>query len=480
MTGDGATVERLRQYLRELKPAARSVLIGELERSLLRGEEGAGISRVLGASLVLQELRAILREQREGATRIGNAARLFFKPLEPFIVDDGAEHKHPGRISRTALEPLWRWLRRDLLPEETKTLNDAVTDALLAGDEPKALFLVRAFQDRVAAAIEGAFAHADDDEKARRRVLLQVGTPRPAEDATVLMQVLKSRDTLATFAAHLPLHIPNLAESRLDQAKVLIDSTVAFDGNALMHALLTVMSRLAAPWQLIRLGIKAAGTDAAARVASTPYAATVTIVFAELERLVGELRSDLRSGRGVATGALLKTIHDAARGLRTELALPVDSTWGRILATQRIHISDLLKSEIESMPGRVRRLLRVRPSAEIRAFSTLDVDEVTETEVLVEFVGTCRNFAGELALNEITQRTYSELQQYLDSNTRALLEALRQAGAADRKFRQSQVDAATRFCGKVFGAGYAATLGKAAKVAAAPAPAAPERKLLRA
>ena len=55
MAGNGAAVERLRQYLRELKRAARSILIGELERSLLRSDEAAGASQVLGASLVLQE-----------------------------------------------------------------------------------------------------------------------------------------------------------------------------------------------------------------------------------------------------------------------------------------------------------------------------------------------------------------------------------------------------------------------------------------
>ncbi|MFZ1047550.1 MAG: hypothetical protein WAN52_18215 [Pseudolabrys sp.] len=65
----------------------------------------------------------------------------------------------------------------------------------------------------------------------------------------------------------------------------------------------------------------------------------VNIVLAELERMVAELRDDLRSGQGFAVGSLLKTIHDAARGLRTELALPVDSTWGRALAAQRTQIS---------------------------------------------------------------------------------------------------------------------------------------------
>ena len=430
---------------------------------------------MLGASLVLQELRHVIREQRDGGPRIGSSARLFFKPLEPFLVDDRADHKHPGRVSRSALEHLWTWVRRDLLPEEAKAFIDAVNDALLTDNTPKAEQLARAFQDRVAAAIEAAFAAANDDEKIRRRLLVQIGTPRAEDDAAILLRALKSRDTLATFAAHLPLHINNLADGHLDQAKVLIESTIAFDRETLLPALLIVMSRLAAPWQLIRLGVKAAGTDVAARVAETPYGVTVTIVLAELERLVGELRTDLRSGKGVAVGALLKSIHDAARGLRTELELPVDSTWGRTLAAQRAHISELLKSEIESVPGRVRRLLRARPSTEIRTNSTLDADEVAETEALVEFVGNCRHFAGELALNEMTQRTYTDLRQYLDSGTRALLDGLRHAGAADRSFRQSQVDAARRFCGKMFGADYATMLAKAAAVAVAP-----ERKLARA
>ncbi|MGA9199658.1 MAG: hypothetical protein WBZ67_04020 [Pseudolabrys sp.] len=99
------------------------------------------------------------------------------------------------------------------------------------------------------------------------------------------------------------------------------------------------MNRMTAPWQLIRLGVKAAGSDTAARVADTNYGVAVNIVLAELERMVAELRDDLRSGQGFAVGSLLKTIHDAARGLRTELALPVDSTWGRALAAERTQIS---------------------------------------------------------------------------------------------------------------------------------------------
>jgi hypothetical protein len=455
------TIERLRQYLRELTPPARSLLIGELERSLLRGDD------IAGADLILQGLRRVVREQREGGPRIGNSARLFFKPLEPFLVDDRADHKHPGRIARSLLELLWTWIRRDLLPDDAKILADEVNDALLADDEPKAMHITRAFQDHVVAAIEAIFESAAADEKVHRRMLAQIGTQRAYEDAATLKCVLKGRDALASLGAHLPLRIGNLANDLLDECKALIEANSARDGDLFLYSLLKVMSRLAAPWQLVRFGIKAAGSDTAARVAETHYGVAVTIVLAELERMVGELRNDLSSGRGVAVGALLKIIHDCARGLRTELELPIDSTWGRALAAQRAQIADLLRSEIDSMPGRVRRLLRPRPSIEIRPNSALDPDEVAETEALVEFVGTCRYFANELAINEMTQRTFSELQQYLDSGTRALLDGLRHAGDGDRSFRQSQVDAARRFCAKVFGEEYASVLGKAADVATA-------------
>ena len=64
------------------------MLLREFERSLLRGED-------LGASeLVLQELRRIAREQQSGPPRIGHSARLFFKPLEPFLVDGKVAAAH--------------------------------------------------------------------------------------------------------------------------------------------------------------------------------------------------------------------------------------------------------------------------------------------------------------------------------------------------------------------------------------------------
>jgi hypothetical protein len=93
-------------------------------------------------------------------------------------------------------------------------------------------------------------------------------------------------------------------------------------------------------------------------------------------------------------------------------------------------------------------------------------------------VNACRHYANELAINETAARTHSELTLYLEMGTRVLLDSLRHAGDADRPFRQSQVDAAIRFCGTEFGAEYAGLLAKASEVAAHSAAA--ERTSIRA
>ena len=452
-----AAAEKLRAYLRELKPGARALLIGELERGLLHGTSPAG------AELVLSELRRSLREGQSKSARFGDPARLFFQPLEPFLVDDAPDHKHRGRIARSALEPLWLWVSNTLMPEETKAYGAHVEHALMAGDTDSAEDQARGFQDLVAARITEMLEGADD--KDLRRLNVQLGTSRALVDVQALGGILHSRNGLAMLGAQLPGHITSLTGPVLESVKVQLDSPVAMKSDLFLYSLVLVMSKLAAPWQLLRLATRAANSDTAKRIAETPYAVAVEIVLEEVDRRVRELAADLKSGRGIAVSALLKEVHDALRGLRSELDFSPESAWGKQLSTLRGDVSRILTAEIELMPGRVRRLIRPRPSKEIVAGSTLDADEVTETEALIGFVATCRNYAGELAINEVTQRTFSELQQFLEPGTRTLLDTLRGASDSDRAFRQSQVDAAVRFCAKVFGQEYASLLAKAAEVA---------------
>jgi hypothetical protein len=475
---DGQSVERLRDYLRNLKPEARAMLIAELERAQLRGDDMAG------SELVLEELRRTIRTEAQRVPRIGDAARLFFMPFEPFLIDAPADHKRVGRIARLSLEPIWGWIGRDLIPAEAKALTEDINRALLADDKTKADQLVRALHERAILRMRETLATVGTDEKAQRRLAIQVGTPRATDDVATLLHVLEVRDALTDLAKRLPNYVRAFEREVIEQAKVHIEtaSTAKSLGDAsrkadvIRYGLVLLMSRLAAPWQLIRLATRVAESDVAARVAETPYAVAVTIVLSEMESTVSDLRTAFKAGKPVTS--MLKELHAAARGLRTEMDLSVESAWSRQLAAIRSDVSNLLKSEIDAAPGRVRRLLRPLPAKEIRPGSTVDSIELDDVQARVEFVSACRNYAGELALSEVTLRAYSELTQYLETGTKVLLDALRHAEVAERPFRQSQVDAAIRLCRSLFGAEYAELLTKAADVAAQAATT--ERKSIRA
>ena len=186
------------------------------------------------------------------------------------------------------------------------------------------------------------------------------------------------------------------------------------------------MQRLTAPWQIIRLAIKMAASDDEFRVAATPYGVAVTMALHDLACLAAQPAApDIKRGHFDNVAEHLKTLHDGVRGLRTELDLRNDSAWGKQLTSIRADISNSLQSEIDSVPGRVRRLLRQRADKDLSAGARVDASEVDETAALIDFVAVCRTYASELAINEVTLRTYSDLQHYVEHSTESLVQSLR-------------------------------------------------------
>jgi hypothetical protein len=275
--------------------------------------------------------------------------------------------------------------------------------------------------------------------------------------------LLAAREAIEALNGRLPSHFRVFAEAQVGSAVAALNVPALQTTQLLPFAMALVMQRLSAPWQIIRLAIKIAASDDEIRVAATPYGVAVTIALHDLSYLAAVLRTDIRRGHFDNIGEYLKTLHDGVRGLRTELDLRNDSTWGKQLTAIRAEISNSLQSEIDSVPGRVRRILRQRPDKDISIGSKVDSTEVDETAALIDFVAVCRTYASELAINEVTLRTYSDLQQYVEKSTEALVQSLRSADSKTRPYRQSQVQAAVRFCEVLFGHDYASLMSRAAE-----------------
>ena len=223
MASGALPLDRLRQFLRELPSPALTLLITELERAVLRGDE------VPGGDMLLQEVRAAVRDSGKNVPRFGAPARAFFRPLEPFLIDVKSDRKVPGRIARTTLEPVWDWISRDLAPAEAKVYCDGVSRALSGGDDEPPDSLVHSFQAFAAGRMRSTLDAIKSDDKARRRMSNLIATPNMLDVIKDIQTIVSSRDTLDLIASRMPGHIRNLGGGVLDNMKRRRDVNIAED-----------------------------------------------------------------------------------------------------------------------------------------------------------------------------------------------------------------------------------------------------------
>ena len=451
------STERLRDYLAQLPPQAQALLMRECERAIERGED------VIVANFVLEQLRKVVRgteEDEEARPRTDDPPRLLFRPLEPFLIDTNFPVR-PGQIRRASLLPVWQWLGRDGAPDATLAFEAALAEIRQSGSTDDLKVATRRFQIAAAEAIVTVATPVPGDDN--QRALSRVGPPNIVEDLLSIGAVLRAIETLDTLGSRLQGQIRVLNDAQIATVTEALNVPSLQTPQLLPFALSLIMLRLASPWQIIRLAIKMAASDDEIRVAATPYGIAVAIALHDLSFLAACLRTDIRRGQLENVGEQLKILHDGVRGLRTELDLRNDSSWGRQLTSIRADISNSLQSEIDSVPGRVRRILRQRADKDVGTAPKIDASDVEETAALIDFVAVCRNYASELAINEVTLRTYSDLQHYVEQSTEGLVQSLRGGDTKARAYRQMQVQAAIRFCEVLFGQDYASLMSRAAE-----------------
>ncbi|WP_128924721.1 hypothetical protein [Bradyrhizobium guangxiense] len=452
------SIERLREYLAQLPPQSQALLMREFERALERGQDTAV------ATLVLEQLRKIVRKAEADEApppRTDDLSRLLFQVLEPFLVEAGVPMR-VGQIRRSSLQPIWQWLGRDGAPDKVNEFETALA-RMPADSTGQIEALAQKLQAVAADAILELTGPGGGDKS---RALARVGAPNVIEDLYSIGAVLQVREAIAGLNEKLPRFLRAFGDSQIASVTSALNIPVLQTPQMLPFALSIVVQRMTAPWQIIRLAIKIAASDDEIRVAATPYGVAVTIALHDLSCVAATLRMDIKRGHFDNVAGNLKALHDGVRGLRTELDLRNDSAWGKQLTSIRADISNALQSEIDSVPGRVRRILRQRPEKDIPPGARIDSTEVEETVALIDFVATCRNYASELAINEVTLRTYSDLQQYVERSTEQLVQSLRAADHKVRTYRQQQVQAAIRFCRVLFGDDYASLMSRAAENAA--------------
>jgi hypothetical protein len=231
--------ERLREYLAQLPIQSQALLMREFERAIERGENAAV------ANLVLEHLRNIVRRDAgDSRPRGSDLSRVFFSPLDPFVVD-GNYPARPGRIRRSSLLPVWQWIVREGAPEQASQYEAAFARSPQSG--PQVEVAMRKLQT---AAAEAILAIAGPGAGEHQRALARVGPPDVIDDLLGIGAALQGIEALERLGGRIPIFIRAFSDSQVISVSEALNVAPLQTPLLLPFAISSVMQRLAAPWSL--------------------------------------------------------------------------------------------------------------------------------------------------------------------------------------------------------------------------------------
>jgi hypothetical protein len=309
MSGEGNTRQRLADYIAGLKPGTQMAVLRELERAQLRGEP-----LLPSFNEVAEALRRNIRQCGQRLERIDTPARLFFLPLEPFLIDGSPDRPAPATISRLSLRPIWVWVCRDLLPAQARIYVSVANRALRAEDRASATMAATTFQDQVAPVARTTLSMW------RRRVgkrLQGYMAPETAlEDVEAMIRILRRRDAMACLSAALPPRIDDPSDPAGARIADLLRPLLQADQHLFVLALALLMPRLRNPWQVVRF---AAGDGRA-------FALAKDFALGRVEATVAALRNDTdRRWQDGEMSEVLRSLRVGLDEIWSELRLAADA-----------------------------------------------------------------------------------------------------------------------------------------------------------
>ena len=137
--------------------------------------------------------------------------------------------------------------------------------------------------------------------------------------------------------------------------------------HAVPFALTIVAKHLKTPWQLIRLATKTAPGRHASQIASTRYAASVSMVLDHLDDKRLALRRALKSNRVAIAKDILTEIYAIEDALQVRIEDLTASEWGRRLDELMVAVAADLQIEFQGLPEGAHHVLGSckRPSPRI-------------------------------------------------------------------------------------------------------------------
>lgn len=477
---------KIKLYLGSLGPKAVEALVRNLERAKSQKDADPHLGLILDSALeLLRDPLPVAPDMPGGSQRRGQIQRMFFTPLDGFLINELLPNRQEGRINRESLDKVWQWLGRDLMSTEIRMVLEQAGNSAVSGERVDTL--VQALRTRSVDAVGDALHRSTQSDKEYRRIGMELGGKRGIAELSDIHKIFSSERWLIPFLQAMP---DRINERRLKQDRDvlhMIDKCSARFPDHVPILAAALIDRADAPSALCAFAGRLAGSSDPKAIAGSQFSPFVDVVMSEAERL-HILAMDHRNHNPdpVAFSNALSEYHTLVRGVERDMDLSVTASWQQRISDTKRNISDVVTRELNSAHSAVRRALQV---PKFDKDGQLDIDQMAIDDAVrtLRVVTMVRSASETFAVNDIGKRTRQAVEQTLEIVTRSLITDLGKLQGQQLEAQQAAADIAIMLSEIYFGEEYAAQLRRSRQSAvtkvdnvdSAIVPSSPERKLVR-
>jgi hypothetical protein len=442
----------LKRFLASLPADKATMLAIAVERDRLAGKPG------MPADLILDGLRPTLR--RVGARRIPTPQRLFCEPFADFLIEGPREFKQPGRILRTSIRALWRWLAKDALRVTLAELESQIAQATLARETKLQNELVVRLQSEAITVIKAASERVGDNATERRILAVKFGDEDALADIEEMGMLLGGGGELSPLRGLLPRRIDMLTDQHTHFVRDIYDQLANKRPELCPYVGLMVLARLKRPWEALRLAAVMSRKTNEIMFSQTDMGIVGDILLADMENLALDIAS-IRP-EALDPDSLLNKLErfvQMSGGLVREIGVRRDGKWGQRLIKIRQLASDAMDALIARAP---REITAALPVQKLGAFGGRgprrpdlsrepDMPKIERALLWGKLLAGATPYAGGGAFYAAHKDAFEEVSYYLRHYADSMVAELRTLEFDKRPRAQSYMEQAERISDTVLG-----------------------------
>jgi hypothetical protein len=313
--------------------------------------------KLLPHDLILSGLRPVLREPPQ-AERTLTPLRLFCLPFEDLLSSEPRREKRKGRIARESIIPVWKWLNENLLPDAAQAYTRDTRDAILAIRFDDARAHATEFWSASSAAIRSALA-TERDRMAAEATLGKL----IVADAEEMALLLAAGPQIVEIQEKLPRPAPSMNDDLVWALRGIYDGLVHSVPDAAPYVAVIAMSRLARPWEALKLPLQISRSSQDTLIASTDMGLAGELLLDDIALYADAIRAIRQpwfNGNDVLANVSRFAVLSSA--VVKEIEIRRDGRWGQRLMKDRATVAEAMKKIMEKSPDEILAALPMHKS----------------------------------------------------------------------------------------------------------------------